>query len=474
MHENTVEVEGGAITLKPGPNVEGLVFLHGAEWSEDVIKTFHSIPWIDAASIRVKWSEIEPADQQFNWKPFDRVVEEVRKYNAANNANCTVHVRPMSGRFCPTWFEDAGVKFYDTTSAEVGGALRTPIPYDNPEFIKQLREVMQATIEHYKNEPLVHVFHGTWTAGPWDEIFHPQGDAPLPPGYTQEKFINGMIEQLDAIIDETAMKGKVGELAFSGLYPSKLEMDLTGALTKRIVERLGKRNPYLIIQSNGWGHPPDRGPVVSVGHQLDVDGAYGQVNLAFQAWGSNDPKWNRPQGDWIPLIELAKKYEASYLEVYVPDFNPLDVKHHIVQAFTQTAEQAVSSAYDAIPGFIGWRPYLKKRNRTLYEREGHYTRTFSCGEKPLKIDYLMIAESQPADTSIIYQVRTRLKDSEWSEWVPSDQLKQLSEGHEAQIQAQLHTNDGALTPRVVNMAPDTGTLWDDLKWTSTDSELSDN
>jgi len=462
---NTAAVDGGAVTLKPGPNVEGVVFLHGAEWTDEVIEAFHSVPWIDAASIRLPWDKIEPEDQKFDWTEFDKVVEEVRKYNARYNAHCKVHVRPMSGRFCPKWFESKGVKFYETTSGEVKGTLRCPLPYDNPEFIKQLREIMRAMIEHYKDEPLVGVYHGTWSAGPWDEIFLPHGDAPMPPGYTPEKFINGMLEQLDAIIDETAAKGIVSELAFSGLYPSKRELDLTGALTRRIVERLGKRNPFLIIQSNGWGCPPERGPVVSVGHQLDVDGAYGNVNLSFQAWGVNNGNWNRPQGDWVPLVNLAKRYEASYLEVYLPDFKPLDTKNHIVQAFTQTMEQSQSGADDAVPNFIGWRPYLQQRKRTLYVREGSYRRMFDCGDTPLKIDYLMLAQSEPSGTSIKYRARTRLKDGQWSEWKEAASVQELPAGNQAQLEALLHTDDGIVTPRVVNMQPVTGTAWGKSKWT---------
>lgn len=70
--------------------------------------------------------------------------------------------------------------------------------------------------ERYHNEPLVTVYHGTWSAGPWDEILHPQYHAPRPPDYTPGKFVEGMIQQLDVLIDEFCMRGKVAELPYSG------------------------------------------------------------------------------------------------------------------------------------------------------------------------------------------------------------------------------------------------------------------
>ncbi|MBM3861140.1 MAG: hypothetical protein FJ395_16045 [Verrucomicrobia bacterium] len=331
------------------PNVEGVVLLHQGDWPPDVVETFHKVPWLDAASIRLKWSELEPRDQEFNWAPFDKLLAEVKKYNAAHpGARRTLHIRPMAGVHCPRWFEQAGVRFYDTTH-RIGktrnAPIHVPVPYDNPEFLKQLRQLYRAMFERYHNEPLVTVYHGTWSAGPWDEIFHPQAGEPLPPDYTPDKFVRGMVEQLDVLIEEFCLKGNVAELPYSGKYPPKDRINITGPLTARIVERLGHRTPYLYIQSNGWGKTSEGKQTVSWGHERDIADVYGQVNLAFQALGTNKGGGWFPQGDWIPLIELAKQYEAAYVEIYPPDLMPLDTAHHIVEAFTD------------------FRQWLKQRNR---------------------------------------------------------------------------------------------------------------
>jgi len=322
------------------PKAEGVVLLQQGDWPADVVATFHNTPWLDAASIRLKWSELEPRDQEFNWAPFDKLLAEVRKYNAAHpGARRTLHIRVMGGVHCPRWFEQAGVRFYDTTQASHhGSAIRStpihiPLPYDNPEFLKQLRQVYRAMFARYHDDPLVAVYHGTWSAGPWDEIFHPQSGEPLPPDYTPEKFVRGMTEQLDVLIEEFCLKGKIAELPFSGKYPSKDRINITGPLTAHIVQRLGRRTPYLYIQSNGWGQTAAGQQTISWGHERDIADARGQVNLAFQALGTNKGGGWFPQGDWMPLVELAMQYDASYVEIYPPDLMPVDTSHHIVEAF---------------------------------------------------------------------------------------------------------------------------------------------
>ncbi len=188
-----------AYTLAPGPNVDGLVYLRQDRWPSDVIHAFHSIPWIDAASVRFRWAELEPADNQFDWSAFDAILDEVRRYNEAHpDTPRTLHIRPLGGVHTPEWFEEAGVRYYKTMhrmGPDRGSRpIRVPMPYDNPEFLKQLRDLYRAMVDRYGDEPLVTVYHGTWSAGPWDEIFHPQDGHPLPPGYTPEKFVAGMIE----------------------------------------------------------------------------------------------------------------------------------------------------------------------------------------------------------------------------------------------------------------------------------------
>jgi hypothetical protein len=356
----------------------------------------------------------------------------------------------MAGVHNPKWFEDAGVKYYDTVGGRINTPLHIPMPYGNPEFLRQLRDVCRAMYDRYNAEPLVTVYHGTWSAGPWDEIFHPDFDKPLPPGYTKERFVQGMIEQLDILIEEFCLRGKVAELPYSGRYPNKREFDITGPLTARIIQRLGRRSPYLYIQTNGWGQVPGGPQTILWRHERDIDEAYGRVNLAFQAIGTNAGGGWLPQGDWIHLVKLAKNYEIAYAELYPPDFMPLDTKHHIIEAFTQ-AEGTVGPG--AILGFTGFRPWLKRHNRVLYVREGLIRKLFHSEAGVQPIDRLMLAASVPAECSVAFRARTRTAGGDWSEWRDCARVAELPPGDVAEVEARLHTDDGYFTPRITVMKP---------------------
>lgn len=349
----------------------GVALVHQGDWSEEVWRAFRETPWLDAASVRIKWSELEPRDQEFDWGPFDRVIDGVREYNAAHpGADRKVHLRPLGGVHGPAWFEAAGVRLYDTEQrshvyhrdkpATIRvTTIRPPMPYDNPEFLKQLRQLYAAMRERYAKEPLVVVYHGTWSAGPWDEIFHPLPPAPMPPGYSKEKFVAGMLEQFDVLIDEWCDHGLTAELPFSGKYPPKGQIDITGPILDRIVGWLGPMSPRLVIQSNGWGTTADGRTTVSWGHEEDIRAARGKVRLAFQALGTNaGGGWHR-QGDWVDLVRLAQEFDAQYVEIYPPDLMPMDTGHRIVEAFTH--DPATGGTPAGLEGFTGFRPWLKAR-----------------------------------------------------------------------------------------------------------------
>ena len=456
---NVVERDGG-YELAPGPVVDGVVFLRQVypreeSWPADVLEAFASVPWLDAASVRVRWANLEPRDQEFRWQGFERVLERVRQFNREHpDAPRTVHIRAMGGEHVPAWFEQAGVKMYDTLDPQRSRgklrqrSIRIPVPYDNPRFSRQLRELYHAMRQRYGADPLVTVYHGTWSAGPWDEIFHPQGKAPLPPQYSPQRLVHGMVEQLDILIDELCLHGKVAELPYSGKYPSKQQIDITGPLTARAVERLGRRSPFLYIQSNGWGVTGNGTPTVSWGHERDVNDAYGLVNLAFQAIGTNAGDGWHVQGDWLDCVALAKRYEASYLEVYYADFMPLDVRHHIAVAFTHNGSDTGPA-----PGFLGFRPWLRQRKRRLHVREGKLVKRLSTGTKAMAVKTIMTSASVPAGTEIHYRARMRLDASSWSSWYPLTASKSLPQGRELEVEATLRTDDGYVSPRLIVLKP---------------------
>jgi hypothetical protein len=317
--------------------------------------------------------------------------------------------------------------------------------------MQALQPLMNEILEKYKDEPLAAMYHGTWSAGPWDEIFHPQGKAPQPPDYAPEKFVRGMIEQLDVLIDEFCVKGKVAELPYSGKYPPKQQIDITGPLTARIVERLGRRSPYLYIQSNGWGLTARGVQTVSWGHEQDINDALGRVNLALQALGTNAGGGWAPQGDWVGLVRIAQEYDVPYVEIYPPDLMPLDTGHRIVEALA--AAGAAGSAAAPPDGFVAFRPWLKERRRVLYVRDGVLCRSFWGGAGERRVDRLVIRAETPPGTSISCRARSRPAGGGWSEWQEAARAAALPPAAQLQVEARLHTDDGLVTPRLLEMRP---------------------
>lgn len=427
--------------LAAGPNVEGVVLLQQSAWPQDVIDIFHANDFIDAASIRMPWRELEPSDEKFDWTAMDAVLDEVKKWNQTHPERTprTMHIRVMAGVFSPEWMEKSGVKFYETHHllgpTKKKTSLHIPMAYDNPEFIKQLREVYRAMYERYKDEPLVTVYHGTWSAGPWDEIFHPMGDQPYPKDYSKQKFVAGMVEQLDILIEEFALKSKVCELPYSGKYPSKDFIDITGPLTQRAVERLGKRSPFLFIQSNGWGESREGVPMPTMGHLEDLMEAYGEVNLTFQAVGTNAGAGWWPQGNFERLNDPLKRYEATYVELYPPDFAP-----------------ELNEKFGLEKGMKAFQAYLKERNRTLYVRDGQFTQSFNSSS-PQKVGSIWFAHVSPEQTSIKYEARMEGENGQWSEWIEASRCFELPAGTTLEVRATLHTDDGYVTPRVAQIEP---------------------
>jgi hypothetical protein len=320
------------------------------------------------------------------------------------------------------------------------------MPYDNPVFLDRLRRLYRAIYERYKDEPLVALYHGTWSAGPWDEIFIPIKAAPKPPGYTMEKFAHGMCEHLDVLLEEFSLKGKPAELPWSGIYDPGSEF--LRVLRDHAVERLGKRSPYLYLQSNGWGQYRQKGThTIAWGHERDIDDLYGKINIDLQAIGSNAGGAWVPNGDWVEIIKLAEMYEAAYTELYPPDFMPVDTKHRMVEAYNQEPGGPIA-------GFIGFRSWLRQWNRVLYTREGVVRKTFPGEKEPAVLDEIRIVASVPAACTINSRARTRAGGT-WSQWRDTRRARDLPPGQELQVEVRMHTDDGYFSPRLIGMEP----LW---------------
>ena len=111
-----------------------------------------------------------------------------------------------------------------------------------------------------------------------------------------------------------------------------------------------------------------------------------------------------------------------------------------------------TQAAGTLPGFLGFRPWLARRGRVLYVRQGTLRERFVGNDVPRGITQVRIESSVPKDTWIKARLRVALPGGSWSEWRQSDRAAELPAGREAEVEVTLHTDDGYVSPSVRNVA----------------------
>jgi hypothetical protein len=79
--------------------------------------------------------------------------------------------------------------------------------------------------------------------------------------------------------------------------------------------------------------------------------------------------------------------------------------------------------------------------------------SFPAGLESRRVMSLTVSADVPEGTEIRFRIRTRVNQEAWTEWRDLTSLDRLPPGHETEVEAVLHTDDGCLTPRLVAMQP---------------------
>jgi hypothetical protein len=127
---------------------------------------------------------------------------------------------------------------------------------------------------------------------------------------------------------------------------------------------------------------------------------------------------------------------------------PLDTRNRIVEDFVFPEPPGLASDSSLPPGFVGFRPWLKRRSRVLYQREGTVTQRFVHEGQPASVARFTVQVSTPEGTSVAAVARVRLGAGHWSVWHGADRIGELPPAREAEVRAVLHTDDGYVSPSV--------------------------
>ena len=104
---------------------------------------------VDGIALRLRWAEIEPKDNVYNWNKIDDAVKQAYKYRKG----LTLHILPSSYVAPPSWLEDAGMEEYRASFPLKYGRSNSyePVPWDKV-YLEKWEEFMAALAEHL-NEP---------------------------------------------------------------------------------------------------------------------------------------------------------------------------------------------------------------------------------------------------------------------------------------------------------------------------------
>ncbi len=122
-----------------------------AQQAERLPQLFKRNPHLKGLTMRVTWKELEPADGQFNFDGFNRLM----KWTRENKLHLTFEL--FAGWFSPDWIYTKGVKAFETTDnnpsrASFGGAMKGPVPWDET-YQKLWRRLVGEVARRYGNEP---------------------------------------------------------------------------------------------------------------------------------------------------------------------------------------------------------------------------------------------------------------------------------------------------------------------------------
>ncbi len=152
-------VESDAILHNP---LSGLVMTpHELYESYPANRWWKQEPLSRMINIRITWSSLEPQEGQYNWQPFDRMLDSW----SPHGYKALLRVMAMStDNGTPQWVYDAGAQYIDFSDP----GFREPVYWD-PVFLAKTHQFIQAFSQRYVDDDRV-VILGLGHTGRWGEM----------------------------------------------------------------------------------------------------------------------------------------------------------------------------------------------------------------------------------------------------------------------------------------------------------------
>ncbi|HEY9869741.1 MAG TPA: DUF4832 domain-containing protein [Candidatus Obscuribacterales bacterium] len=114
-----------------------------------------SRPDVNGLSVLIPWRVLEPAEEQYNWKPVDDLLDALKKRNKSLILRVSTCGMDLDGQSdTPAWVFDSGVKKISYSGAD-GKSYTMPIFWDT-NYLAKWNNFIQDLGERYDKNPAIH------------------------------------------------------------------------------------------------------------------------------------------------------------------------------------------------------------------------------------------------------------------------------------------------------------------------------
>lgn len=253
------------------------------------------LPYVKGALIRVRWSEIEPAQGQYN---FARIEQKLKLIKAANK-NWSLAV--IAGRDVPEWLLD---QTNERMAIQFRGNPYQIIPFWSRVYQIHAARLAQALAERYGDDPsLALVYVPQQTANGIEGHFNGTSFEALQlAGLTKERWLSASAAAMGAYTLAFPNKAIAFEL-------HEIYRDIQ--IPKAIIEYIKKNHTNQVGIGVWWlsGKERYQGKLLQLLKQSDLP-VYAQVI------GNSSQRHRFPKGDYSKVFEQAESIGARYVEIW--------------------------------------------------------------------------------------------------------------------------------------------------------------
>lgn len=135
------------------------------EDKKSTFDTYLSRAFIDGIALRLSWADMEPENDEYEWKILDSALEVAKR----RGKKVTLHIAGSPFDFTPRWVLGKGTRVYRLRTALSDFLPPEPVPWDK-NYLKKWTEFIIALSEHIKEQDYMGTLAYISPAAPYTEM----------------------------------------------------------------------------------------------------------------------------------------------------------------------------------------------------------------------------------------------------------------------------------------------------------------